>query len=65
MVPGSFASRDQSRNPDSLAGSSWAVTKVTEAAMPRWVGGMPAATGPAVAEEMPGTISKGMPFSCR
>ena len=62
-VPPARASAGQSVSVLPLAGSSWPVTIVTWVLSPRWVTGMPAYAGAAIALVMPGTTSKGTPAS--
>ena len=55
------ASAAQSVCSEGLPGSSCPVTTVNEVASPRWVTGIPAAAGAAIALVTPGTTSKGTP----
>ena len=60
-VSTAVASFLQSVASPSFAGSSCPVSTAKEEAMPRWVTGIPAYAGTAMAELTPGTTSKGMP----
>ena len=60
-VPGTAARAAQSVCSEGLPGSSCPVTTVNEVASPRWVTGIPAAAGAAIALVTPGTTSKGTP----
>ena len=60
-VPPARASAAQSVSVVPLAGSSWPVTTVTWVDRPRWVTGIPAYAGAAIALVMPGTTSNGTP----
>ena len=60
-VPPARASASQSVSVVPFAGSSCPVTTVTWVERPRWVTGMPAYAGAAIALLMPGTTSNGTP----
>jgi len=47
------------------AAGSWPETTAKPWQRPRWVTGMPARAGAAIAEEIPGTTSKGTPAAAR
>ena len=60
-VPPARASDSQSTPPGRVSSPTWPVTTVTEVDRPRWVTGIPAAAGTAIAEVTPGTTSQGTP----
>ena len=63
IVPPTLASERQSMS--CSPARRWPVTTVNAADTPRWVMGMPAAAGAAIADVIPGTISKGTPAAAR
>ena len=60
-VPLALASDSQSTPPGPASSPTWPVTTVTEVDNPRWVTGMPATAGAAIAEVTPGITSQGTP----
>ena len=62
-VPIPFAKALQSISEEPFVGSSWPVMKATVEVNLRWVSGIPAYAGAAMADVTPGTISNGIPAS--